>query len=208
MPNVRTDINNLIKEISMSKEELCSNYDLFDEKIDEFIKSIPKKEMIEVSSGEYDKDKSLYLHEIKSKTKNNRAITIGFLYEEVTLPFHIQVKINNHNDIILKQIAKNKAKESTQNKYKIGDILVLRGRIRDGSKRLIKVFEVKKIIWSVKSQIVNVLVLKQLEGPNNNRTLTKEDCKKYHIKYEQGLQVYSMNIGFSRRKKYINNELN
>lgn len=208
MPNVRTDINNLIKEISMSKEELCSNYDLFDEKIDEFIKSIPKKEMIEVSSGEYDKDKSLYLHEIKSKTKNNRATTIGFLYEEVTLPFHIQVKINNHNDIILKQVAKVKAKESVSNKYKIGDILVLRGKIRDGSRRIVKVFEVKKIIWSVKSQIVNVLVLKQLEGPNNNRTLTKDDCKKYHIKYEPGLQVYSMNIGFSKRKKYINNELN
>lgn len=208
MPDVRAAINNLIKDISMTQEEYCSNYDLFDEKIDLFIKSIPKKEMIEVSSKEYDQDKSLYLHEIKSKSKSNKKITIGFLYEEITLPFHIQVKINNHNDIILKQVAKVKAKESVSNKYKIGDILVLRGKIRDGSKRLVKVFEVKKIIWSVKSQIVNVLVLKQLEGPNNNRTLTKDDCKKYHIKYEPGLQVYSMNIGFSKRKKYINNELN
>ncbi len=208
MPDVRAAINNLIKDISMTQEEYCSNYDLFDEKIDLFIKSIPKKEMIEVSSKEYDQDKSLYLHEIKSKSKSNKKITIGFLYEEITLPFHIQVKINNHNDIILKQVAKVKAKESVSNKYKIGDILVLRGKIRDGSRRIVKVFEVKKIIWSVKSQIVNVLVLKQLEGPNNNRTLTKEDCKKYHIKYEPGLQVYSMNIGFSRRKKYINNELN
>lgn len=208
MPDVRAAINNLIKDISMTQEEYCSNYDLFDEKIDLFIKSIPKKEMIEVSSKEYDQDKSLYLHEIKSKSKSNKKITIGFLYEEITLPFHIQVKINNHNDIILKQIAKVKAKESVSNKYKIGDILVLRGKIRDGSKRLVKVFEVKKIIWSVKSQIVNVLILKQLEGPNNNRSLTKDDCKKYHIKYEPGLQVYSMNIGFSKRKKYINNELN
>lgn len=208
MPDVRTSINNLIKEISMAQEELCSNYDLFDPKIDEFIKSIPKKEMIEVSSREYDKDKSLYFHEIKAKINANKTLTIGFLYEEITLPFHIQVKINNHNDIILKQVAKVRAKESVSNKYKIGDILVLRGKIRDGSRRIVKVFEVKKIIWSVKSQIVNVLVLKQLEGPNNNRTLTKEDCKKYHIKYEPGLQVYSMNIGFSRRKKYINNELN
>lgn len=208
MPDVRAAINNLIKDISMTQEEYCSNYDLFDEKIDLFIKSIPKKEMIEVSSKEYDQDKSLYLHEIKSKSKSNKKITIGFLYEEITLPFHIQVKINNHNDIILKQVAKVKAKESVSNKYKIGDILVLRGKIRDGSKRLVKVFEVKKIIWSVKSQIVNVLILKQLEGPNNNRSLTKDDCKKYHIKYEPGLQVYSMNIGFSKRKKYINNELN
>lgn len=208
MPDVRAAINNLIKDISMTQEEYCSNYDLFDEKIDLFIKSVPKKEMIEVSSKEYDQDKSLYLHEIKSKSKSNKKITIGFLYEEITLPFHIQVKINNHNDIILKQVAKVKAKESVSNKYKIGDILVLRGKIRDGSKRLVKVFEVKKIIWSVKSQIVNVLILKQLEGPNNNRSLTKDDCKKYHIKYEPGLQVYSMNIGFSKRKKYINNELN
>lgn len=208
MPDVRAAINNLIKDISMTQEEYCSNYDLFDEKIDLFIKSVPKKEMIEVSSKEYDQDKSLYLHEIKSKSKSNKKITIGFLYEEITLPFHIQVKINNHNDIILKQVAKVKAKESVSNKYKIGDILVLRGKIRDGSKKLVKVFEVKKIIWSVKSQIVNVLILKQLEGPNNNRSLTKDDCKKYHIKYEPGLQVYSMNIGFSKRKKYINNELN
>lgn len=97
-----------------------------------------------------------------------------------------------------KKKAKNEAKALIPNKYKIGDILILRGKVRNGSERLVKKFEVKKVIWSVKGQAVNILILKQLSGVNNNITMSKNDCKKYHIKYEEGLQVYSMLLNFSK----------
>ncbi len=65
-----------------------------------------------------------------------------------------------------------------QNKYKIGDIILLKGKIRDGSRRMVKKFIVKKIIWSINSRPVNIVVVQQIEGPVNNLSLTKFDCKK------------------------------
>jgi len=100
-----------------------------------------------------------------------------------------------------KNRSKDKAKTLVTERYNIGDILLLRGKIKNGSERLVKKFEVKKVIWSVKSNPVNILILKQLEGPNNNITMDKKDCKKYHIKYEEGLQVYSMMLNFSKQRK-------
>lgn len=113
----------------------------------------------------------------------------------------IKTAIDKAMSLRRKKISKNEAKEAVKIRYKIGDIVVLRGKIKDGSQRLIKKFEVKKVIWSIKGKAMNILVLKQLEGVNNNRTLDKNDCKKYHIKYEEGLQVYSMMLNFSRLKK-------
>lgn len=110
--------------------------------------------------------------------------------------------INNHNLFVRKLISKNKAKSFIKTRYKIGDILILRGKIKDGSEKNVKEFEVKKVIWSVKSQPVNVLILKQLSGMNTNMSLNKNDCKKYHIKYEPGLQVYSMSLNFNKKKRY------
>ena len=100
-----------------------------------------------------------------------------------------------------KKRSKNEAKSSVKTRYKIGDHVILRGKIKDGSERVVKKFEVKKVIWSIHSNPVNILILKQLEGPNNNRSLDKNDCKKYHIKYEEGLQVYSMMLNFSKIRK-------
>jgi len=100
-----------------------------------------------------------------------------------------------------KKWSKNEAKASVKTRYKIGDHVILRGKIKDGSERIVKKFEVKKVIWSVHSNPVNILILKQIEGPNNNRSLDKNDCKKYHIKYEEGLQVYSMMLNFSKIRK-------
>ena len=109
--------------------------------------------------------------------------------------------IYKHNLYANKLKSKAEAKKLINNKYKIGDILSLRSKIKDGSARVEKIFEVKKVIWSVKNNPVNVLILKQLSGINTNRSLTRTDCLKYHIKYEPGLQVYSMMTNFSKRKR-------
>ena len=120
-----------------------------------------------------------------------------------TLPKEVRIGIDRAMEIRKKKLSKNEAKSSVKVRYKIGDHLILRGKIKDGSERIVKKFEVKKVIWSVHSNPVNILILKQYEGPNNNRSLDKNDCKKYHIKYEEGLQVYSMMLNFSKinRKK-------
>lgn len=204
MPQVSKTIDNLF--LSMEKEL----NEIVESVIDEFIDTIPKYEMIEHSVKEYAKDNSFYEHHIYAYTliKNTRKqVTKGFLSVDKSLPFHIQNKISRHNEVILKRVQKNKAKEEVTTKFKVGDIIVLRGKIKNGSNRLVKTFEVKKIIWTIRSQIVNALVLKQLTGPNNNRSLTKDDCVKYHIKYEPGLQVYPMNLGFSKRKYIGNSEI-
>jgi len=127
----------------------------------------------------------------------------GNITEEIfdNVPIEVKQGIDKANMIKNKKISKNTAKDAVNIKYKIGDIVVLKGKIKDGSKRLIKKFEVKKVIWSIKSKPMNILILKQLEGVNNNRTLDKNDCKKYHIKYEEGLQAYSMMLNFVRLKK-------
>lgn len=120
-----------------------------------------------------------------------------------TLPKEVRIGIDRAMEIRKKKLSKNEAKSSVKVRYKIGDHLILRGKIKDGSEKIVKKFEVKKVIWSVHSNPVNILILKQYEGPNNNRSLDKNDCKKYHIKYEEGLQVYSMMLNFSKinRKK-------
>lgn len=120
-----------------------------------------------------------------------------------TLPKEVRTGIDRAMELRKKKLSKNEAKSSVKVRYKIGDHLILRGKIKDGSERIVKKFEVKKVIWSVHSNPVNILILKQYEGPNNNRSLDKNDCKKYHIKYEEGLQVYSMMLNFSKinRKK-------
>lgn len=100
-----------------------------------------------------------------------------------------------------KKISKDAAKSIVKVRYSLGDVIALRSKIRDGSKKVIKKFIVRQIIWSINSNPVNVLILKQIEGPLNNMSLTKADCKKYHIKYEENLQVYSMLMNFTKVSK-------
>ena len=106
-----------------------------------------------------------------------------------------------YNKYCEKKLSKDAAKQSINVRYKLGDILTLKSKIRDGSKKIIKKFVVKKIIWSICSNPVNVIVVQQIEGPVNNMSLTKADCKKYHIKYEENLQVYSMLTNFIKIKQ-------
>jgi len=120
-----------------------------------------------------------------------------------SIPDEVKIGIDEAMLLRAKKKSKDEAKKIVKYKYKVGDHVVLRGKIKDGSNRVVKKFEIVKVIWSIRCNPVNILILKQYEGPNNNRTLDKNDCKKYHIKYEPGLQVYSMMLNFSkiRRKK-------
>ena len=104
--------------------------------------------------------------------------------------------LEKYNDYCDKVKAKREAKSEMNKWFKIGDVIAIRGKIRDGSRRNVKKFVVKKIIWSINAKPVNVYILKQISGECNNMTLTKNDCKKYHVKYEENLQVYSMMLNW------------
>ena len=132
-----------------------------------------------------------------TKGKSNYQKTFDSVQPE------IKTAIDRINALHAKRKSKADAKTAAKVKYRVGDHVVLRGKIKDGSDRIVKKFEVKKVIWSIKQNPVNILVLKQYEGPNNNRSLDRDDCKKYHIKYEPGLQVYSMMLNFQKIRKNI-----
>lgn len=96
-----------------------------------------------------------------------------------------------------KQEAKNKAKADIGKKFVIGQVYMLRQKSVCGSKEIVKKYVLKKFIYTSKNEILNVLILKQIEGPTGTIfTLNRNDCKRYHIKYEPGLQVFSMEFNW------------
>lgn len=207
IPSEETDktIQQLQKELDMMRiaNEMASVRDAVDAMLKE-AKSTETKERIK-----YNIEKALSMDvDITYKdTEDGKTIiyvtkdgnTIENTFDHIDT--EVKAGIDKAMALRKKKWSKNEAKASVKTRYKIGDHVILRGKIKDGSERIVKKFEVKKVIWSVHSNPVNILILKQIEGPNNNRSLDKNDCKKYHIKYEEGLQVYSMMLNFSKIRK-------
>lgn len=78
-------------------------------------------------------------------------------------------------------------------KWVNGNIYKLRVRGRFGIRGYERKYVLKKFIYNVKNVAVNVVIMKQLTGPRSTTfTLSKTDCIRFHIKYEEGLQVMSM----------------
>ncbi len=207
VPSEETDktIQQLQKELDMMRiaSEMASVRDAVDAMLKE-AKSTETKERIK-----YNIEKALSMDaDITYKdTEDGKTIiyvtkdgnTIENTFDHIDT--EVKAGIDKAMALRKKKWSKNEAKASVKTRYKIGDHVILRGKIKDGSERIVKKFEVRKVIWSVHSNPVNILILKQIEGPNNNRSLDKNDCKKYHIKYEEGLQVYSMMLNFSKIRK-------
>ena len=98
---------------------------------------------------------------------------------------------------VTKQKAKNNAKALVKKKFVVGKKYMLRQKSVCGSREIIKKYICKKFIYTVKDELLNILILKQIEGPKGTIfTLNRNDCKRYHIKYEPGLQVFSMEFNW------------
>lgn len=77
-------------------------------------------------------------------------------------------------------------------KFKIGEHYII---YPFKNKRLKREYVVKKTIYSINGEPVNILVMKQVKGDHLMKyTLNRTDCQKYHIKFEDGLEVYSMDL--------------
>lgn len=210
-----------IKEI----EIMLKNKELLNEKIKQFntfplIKAMPHKS-IYVSSTQYTKDSYIAAtfdkdrNIIRTYPKKSSLYEEAFIRPFIILPQEVSIKdvisenkqdniynkmFNNIPTITInKEILKKpeKKKQKKKNKYYIGDIYMLRRKSIDGSQEIIKTFILKKYIYTIKNETINVLICKQIDGPRNNiYTLNKTDCAKYHIKFEPGLQVFPMSMNF------------
>lgn len=102
----------------------------------------------------------------------------------------------------LKNIAKNKAKRSINKRFKVGGRYFLHLKSRDGSRYILKEYVCKKIIYSLNDNIMNIVIMQQVAGEVDKKfTLNKNECKQFHIKYESGLEVYSMDMNWISEKK-------
>lgn len=201
------------KKLITKITELSSDYDQHTQYITKIVYYIDKetkiarlilsnltgKQSFEYLSGDIEQILSENHEQEKKSGQKPSILLYGIVLKDFLDPYEINL-LDEYNSYCQKKIATQEAKKMIQNKYKIGDIILLKGKIRDGSRRMVKKFIVKKIIWSINSRPVNIVVVQQIEGPVNNLSLTKFDCKKYHIKYEENLQVYSMFMNFVKLK--------
>lgn len=170
------------------------------EALNSYINSLDKDVLVDYTEN-IEKNETIFKFTPYGKNSTFLSGLNNTLYFDGLLEEDSKICITNHNSYIKKVLAKREAKNSINTKYKIGDILILKSKIKDGSKKYYKKFEVKKVIWSIRNNPVNILILKQISGINNNLSLDRNDCKKYHIKYEPGLQAYSMMLNFVKTKK-------
>ena len=110
-------------------------------------------------------------------------------------------------DRTVKQNAKKLAKKCSKTKWVIGGTYVQKIKPRNGSKPLIWEYELIKYVYTIKDYQMNSLIVKKISGPDERIfSLSPYDCKRLHIKFQQGLQIISMNTKNLRLKKTNKNE--
>lgn len=109
-----------------------------------------------------------------------------------------------------KQQAKQEAKKNNRPnlKFKRGAHYMLKT-----SKSCIKtdfvhpIYELKQIVHTINNVCVNIVVMKQINKgsvdnlSNTKFTLTENDCRLFHVKYEPGLEVFSSLLRWVRLNK-------
>ena len=90
-----------------------------------------------------------------------------------------------------------KLKHKKNYKFIIGNKYVLIYKFNN--KKIKRIFVCKQIIHTIKDKIINGVVMQQINNTYCDGIkyyLNKEDCKKYHIKYYNNLQLFSMKENF------------
>lgn len=98
-----------------------------------------------------------------------------------------------------KHEAKQTAKDTVKDKwFKIGEYYSLKKFDLSGSLKDVHVFKCVKYIYSVSNNPVNCVVMQKIGEPlsGNARTLSRMDCRMWHIKYSPDLYMFSMTRRF------------
>lgn len=107
-----------------------------------------------------------------------------------------------HNEYQVKYITKHRAKNKIKTKFKIGRYYYQRIKPKDGSANIVIKYQCIKTVYSIKDIEMNVVIMKQITPYNAKRfTLDRNECKKFHIKFEPGLEVWPMDINWIPEKK-------
>ncbi len=106
---------------------------------------------------------------------------------------------NNRKKFVDKVRRKNK--KEIGKKFVVGKKYFLKVRSVTNFNHIYKIYELKKFIYSINNRTVNVVIMKRINGEDDERfnttfTLNSTDCAKYHVKYEPGLQVFPMELNW------------
>lgn len=94
-----------------------------------------------------------------------------------------------------------KAKLKNKLKFKIGSHYFLNFKSKRLLGNIVLEYVCVKVIYAIRNIPVNIVIMKQISNFNNKKyCLTPSQCKIYHIKYEPGLQVCSMNLNWIPEK--------
>jgi hypothetical protein len=92
-------------------------------------------------------------------------------------------------------VYKYRAKQLINKKFIVGNHYKLIYKSVCGSIPIIKEFVCKKFIYKNNNKILNIVIMKQISGNKDIIfTADKYICKQFHIKYEPGLQIFSMEL--------------
>ena len=132
----------------------------------------------------------------KKKEKDNMA------QSPIPMPIEERVIVKaNKNGYQAKYIAKHKAKNRIKTKFKIGRYYFQRIKPKDGSPNVVIKYQCVKTIYSIKDIETNIVIMRQITPYDGRKfTLDRQECQKFHIKYEPGLEVWPMEINWIPEK--------
>lgn len=111
-----------------------------------------------------------------------------------------------NNAYQLKYWAKHRAKKKIKTKFKIGRYYFQRIKPKDGSPNVVIKYQCVKPIYSIKDIETNIVIMRQISPYDGRKfTLDRQECAKFHIKFEPGLEVWPMEINWIPEKKIENN---
>ena len=114
------------------------------------------------------------------------------------------IKKVNKKEIAYKEKykAKHQAKRTMKKRFKVGKKYFLRIKPKDGSREVVRGYVCKKFIYTMNDMPMNIVIMKQFSGEETKKfTLDRHECTKFHVKFEPGLEVWSMNLNWIPEKK-------
>ena len=158
-----------------------------------------------VDDCETDEDDSFFKQIIKWTKKKNKKKDMS--QSPIPIPVEERVIVKaNKNAYQAKYIAKHKAKNRIKTKFKIGRYYYQRIKPKDGSPNVVIKYQCVKTIYSIKDIETNIVIMRQISPYDGRKfTLDRQECAKFHIKFEPGLEVWPMEINWIPEKKIENN---
>lgn len=153
-----------------------------------------------VDDCESDEDDGFFKQIIKWFKKKNKKKDMSKSPIPIPVEERVIVKANK-NAYQVKYIAKHKAKKKIKTKFKIGRYYYQRIKPKDGSANIVIKYQCVKTIYSIKDIETNIVIMRQITPYDGRKfTLDRQECQKFHIKYEPGLEVWPMEINWIPEK--------